>query len=505
MIPRNLLPALSLPRPLLWLFLLACFNCVGIVFFVEASEDWGLDASSFGSHDENEMPIIPSLNPHQLYYTEDTMAVTATTMWAGTPHKGGTYWEDIDSGDPVPYVHWVCFREKLPVHKIEDKLRCCQQIYKMMESESSLLCWKKNKCMAHHKKRGKAEFMHYCTQQVVQLPFATISSNEEQQSQRQVVIDEKERDMLSHNMTPQYSLVLPGDSPVLHPKKNMWRQCVGFSSLEKWNQYFYEVKSPVQLTVHPDRFFKDCAEKAAEQKQHMETGGVDEAQEAAKKDDEKEKEETFTNDLALFGANVNTQIFANEDEEEYRDLNHLLSVAFSDESAEILYQQKDNWKVEIQVLFFLPEGILLRKKNNLSACGPSTTSDVWTVDCHVHWKQFADDESTATTKKKFRWPQQQATLLTVTLVPKTFTETATNPPSFETFTLKWMTSFLLEDDDLLVPSPVIYSGFVSSTSTSDAATKRLLQWDAVGAIMGKPMSTVLDDDGNPIDAAKHEF
>jgi hypothetical protein len=127
-----------------------------------------------------------------------------------------------------------------------------------------------------------------------------------------------------------------------------------------------------------------------------------------------------------------------EEDEDFRDLAETLTISLPEET--IL----NGWTLSLEILLYLPEAVGLRKGRGVPTCTSTAGS------CHVELKNV------------------QPSLDQQTIVQTTIS--LSDVPSTGTL-VKWTYSLALDDDNILLPAPVI---FAASAAHSDGPV--ILEW-----------------------------
>jgi hypothetical protein len=335
-------------------------------------------------------------------FTKDTWAIAATTPLL--PRTGNVL-ERQQVQRQTPYVHWTCFRQQ-PARP-HDILQCCQEIYKVQESSSDLLCWKRDGCRSD--KKGRSEFISYCSHHSVHLRH-----------------DGDESDSLSSSshFSPQFTFVSAPEFSDLHFTKNaasVFRQLIAYSTTggKQQEQWYYDVHSPLQLAIDPLSLF---AEK------------------------DKQDNDAITSPTT-FTAKFTSSILSDKDnDEDKRSLLQKLHIELPSSSGSA--KKKSSWKVSLNIVLFLPEDIeLIRGGEALSSCTSTCASSFQT--CTI----ARGERVISTTSSSWMFDQQSVQFLSVTVENS---ETTNDNKDCE---LSWNVHLMVPDDDnILLPSPTIFNG-----------------------------------------------
>ena len=284
-------------------------------FLILGSKKYGF-ANASGEGDETEdtserqHPPGPKILP-------TTWVVTATTHMP----KQLAHALAKDLSKQANYMHWTCYRQE-PVLST-DKLHCCQEIYQLQERDPFHLCWTKRGCQRD--KVGRSEFMHFCTEQIVQLDLG-----ESDQS-----------------IEPRFSLLVAPQLADL--PSDTWRQFVSFDA-SQGGHWMYVIESPFRLAMDPKLFFASAD---------------------AKDDVESSSSSTFE-------AKLSSEILPDpDDDEDFRDLKHQINIALPSEI------ESDHWTISLMIVHYLPEAAGLRRSKNLPTCQSSVGK------CHLDLEKDA--------------------------------------------------------------------------------------------------------------------
>jgi hypothetical protein len=384
-------------------------------------------------------------------FTKETWAIAATTPLL--PRTAGNVLERQQVQRQAPYVHWTCFRQE-PARP-HDILQCCQEIYKVQESNSNLLCWKRDACLAD--KKGRSEFISHCSHHSVHLRHGDYSSS------------------ASPYFAPQFTFVSAPEFSDLHWANNnkdssssSFRQLIAYSTpgvdkQQHQEQWYYDVHSPLQLALDPLSLFAD-----------------------------KDKKGDYI-DAPTFTAKLTSTILSDEDhDEDKRSLLQKLRIELPSSSAVPAKETKTkSWKVSLNIILFLPEGIELIRREALSACTSSCASQSCTID--------RGDRVISTTSSSWMFDQQSVQFVTVTVVMK---EKDVNDDNHQQCEMSWTVHLMVpEDDNILLPSPTIFNGTAAAVVVHDNDTPdeitTVLKFRTSHAYT-LPMTMAMDEWGNEL-------
>jgi hypothetical protein len=390
-------------------------------------------------------------------FTKETWAIAATTPLF--PRAAGSVLERQQVQRQAPYVHWTCFRQE-PARS-HDILQCCQEIYKVQESNSNLLCWKRDACLAD--KKGRSEFITYCSHHSVHLRHCDYHSSSSS----------------SPYFAPQFTFVSAPEFSDLHWANNnkdssssSFRQLIAYSTPgvdkpQQQEQWYYDVHSPLQLALDPLSLFA-----------------------AKDRKDDYIDEPTFT-------AKLTSTILSDEDhDEDKRSLLQKLRIELPSSSANAPAKDSKetktkSWKVSLNIILFLPEGIELIRRDALSACTSSCTSQSCTI--------AMGERVISTTSSSWMFDQQSIQFLTIAVAM----QEEDDDGNHQRCALSWTVHLMVpEDDNTLLPSPTIFNGtaadavVVHDNDTADEIST-MLKFRTSHAY-ALPMTMAMDEWGNEL-------
>jgi hypothetical protein len=206
-------------------------------------------------------------------------------------------------------------------------------------------------------------------------------------------------DEVSSNQSIQPRFSLLAAPQLTEIPSDQWRQYVSFVP-GQGGHWVYLVESPYRLAMDPATFFSSSSS-------HDEPSATNAAS------------------APSLDAVLSSMVLLDEEEDEdFRDLSETLTIALPEETTQ------NGWSISLEILLYLPEAVGLRKGRNVPACTSTAGS------CQVELKNVQPSLD-----------QQSIVRTTISL---------SDVPSSGTLVL-WTYSLALDDDNLLLPSPVIFS------------------------------------------------
>jgi hypothetical protein len=277
----------------------------------------------------------------------------------------------------------------------------------------------------------------------------------------------------SPHFSPQFTFVSAPEFSDLHwaninegsssSSSSNFRQLIAYSTVKQQEQWYYDVHSPLELAIDPLSLL------------------------AGKTNDDDDTPTSFT-------AKLTSSILSDEDnDEDKRSLFQKLRIDLPSAAAhnEETKQKKSFWKVSLNIILFLPEGIELIRRDALTACTSFCADASSKNACTI----ARGERVISTTSSSWMFDQQSVQFLTVTVENDN-----DNNGETDDCELSWTVHLMVPDDDnILLPAPTIFNGtavVVHDDDTPDE-TSTILRFRTSHAY-ALPMTMAMDEWGNEL-------